>query len=56
VDLATTGRAEWQFARHFGLAMGYGVLYLSASDTKAGRTLKISPTVHGPIFGFGIFF
>ena len=56
VDVATTGRAEWQFARHFGLTMGYGGLYLSGSNTKAGRTLKISPTLHGPIFGFGIFF
>lgn len=56
VDVTATGRAEWQFARHFGLAMGYGGLHFSKSDSAAGRTLKISPTLHGPIFGFGIFF
>jgi hypothetical protein len=56
VDVTATGRAEWQFARHFGLTMGYGGLHLSESNTVAGRTLKISPTLHGPIFGFGIFF
>jgi hypothetical protein len=56
VDVTATGRAEWQFACHFGLTMGYGGLHLSESNTVAGRTLKISPTLHGPIFGFGIFF
>jgi hypothetical protein len=56
VDVTATGRAEWQFARHFGIAMGYGGMHFSASDTVAGKTLTISPTLHGPIFGFGIFF
>jgi len=56
VDVAATARAEWQFARHFGLSMGYGGLHLSESNTVARRTLKISPTLHGPILGFGIFF
>jgi len=56
VDVTAIGRAEWQFARHFGLTMGYGGMHLSESDTREGRTLKISPTLHGPIFGFGIYF
>jgi hypothetical protein len=56
VDVTATGRAEWQFARHFGIAMGYGGMHFSARDAVAGRTLTISPTLHGPIFGFGIFF
>jgi hypothetical protein len=56
VDVTATGRAEWQFARHFGITMGYGGMHLSESSTVAGKTLKISPTLHGPIFGFGIFF
>lgn len=55
-DVTATGRAEWQFARHFGLAMGYGGMHFSKSNTVGGRTLTISPTLHGPIFGFGIFF
>jgi len=56
VDISATGRAEWQFARHFAIAMGYGGLHLSESSTVGGMTLKISPTLHGPILGFGIFF
>ena len=56
VDVTATARAEWQFARHFGLTFGYGGLHFSKSDTVAGSTLKISPTLHGPIFGFGIYF
>jgi hypothetical protein len=56
VDVTATARAEWQFARHFGIAMGYGGMHFSDSDTVNGRTLKISPTLHGPTFGLGIFF
>ena len=56
VDVTATGRAEWQFARHFGITMGYGGMHLSKSDTVAGSTLTISPTLHGPILGFGIYF
>ena len=56
VDVTATARAEWQFARHFGIAMGYGGMHFSDSNTVDGQTLKISPTLHGPTFGFGIFF
>ena len=56
VDVTATARAEWQFARHFGIAMGYGGMHLSDSNTVDGKTLKISPTLHGPTFGLGIFF
>jgi hypothetical protein len=56
VDVTATGRAEWQFARHFGITMGYGGIHLSERSTVDKKTLTISPTLHGPIFGFGIFF
>jgi hypothetical protein len=56
VDIAAAARAEWQFARHFGLAMGYGVLHLSITRTVAQRSLELRQTLHGPIFGFGIYF
>jgi hypothetical protein len=56
VDVAITGRADWQFARHYGITMGYGGMHFRNSDTVAGQTLTISPTMHGPIFGFGFFF
>jgi len=53
--MTATGRAEWQFARYFGIAMGYGGMHFSETDTESGGTLTISPTLHGPIFGFDIF-
>jgi hypothetical protein len=56
VDVAATGRADWQFARHFGLTMGYGGLHVTKTDTVVRRSVTISPTLNGPIFGFGIFF
>ena len=56
VDVTAAARAEWQFARHFGIAMGYGGMHLSDSNTVNGKTLKISPTLHGPTFGLGVFF
>jgi hypothetical protein len=56
VDVTATGRAEWQFTRHFGATMGYGGMHLSESSTVAGKKLTISPTLHGPIFGLGIYF
>jgi len=56
VDVSAAARAEWQFVRHFGVTAGYGGLHLSESDSVAGRTLKISPTLHGPIFGLGVYF
>ncbi len=49
-------RAERQFALYFGIAMGYGGMHFSKTDTKSGGTLTISPTLHGPTFRFGIFF
>jgi len=56
VDITATARAEWQFARHFGIDIGYGGMHLTDSNTVGGRTLTISQTLHGPIFGFGVFF
>jgi len=56
VDVTATGRAEWQFARHYGVTMGYGGMHFSDSTTQPSGTLTISPTMHGPILGFGIFF
>jgi hypothetical protein len=38
VDMTATGRAEWQFARHFGITMGYGGMHFSESDTVAHST------------------
>lgn len=56
VDIAATGRAEWQFVRHVGLTFGYGGMHLSNSFNTPQGSLSISPTLHGPIFGIGVYF
>jgi hypothetical protein len=56
VDVSASGKVDWQFVRHFGLAMGYGGMHFSDSTTIAGRKVSIGPTMHGPIFGFGLYF
>lgn len=55
-DVSATARAEWQFARHFGLSMGYGALHFGLTNTVAQRSVELKQTLNGPIFGFGIYF
>lgn len=56
VDVSASGRAEWQFARHYGVTMGYGGMHLSDSTSFGQGTLHLRPTLHGPILGFGLYF
>ena len=56
VDVTVTGRGEWQFARHYGLMMGYGLMHLSDSVTTRDGTVHLRPTMNGPMLGFGLYF
>jgi hypothetical protein len=56
VDIAAEIRADWKFARHFGVTAGYNFLYLKASDTVLSKTFTVKQTLHGPIVGFGLYF
>ena len=60
VDVSGTGRLDWRFARHFGMTFGYGALHFQISSqvtTSLGTfTREVKQTLHGPIFGFGIYF
>jgi hypothetical protein len=56
VDLGASVRVDWKPLRHFGLAAGYNFLYLKVTDSIAGRTVVIEPTIHGPSLGLGIYF
>ena len=56
VDLSGSVRADVKLAKHFGLTLGYGALYLKLSDTVLQHTLEIKQTMHGPIVGFGLYF
>lgn len=56
VDITVTGRGEWQFARHYGMTIGYGLMHLSGGVPFDAGTLHLRPTMHGPIIGFGLYF
>jgi hypothetical protein len=63
-DMVEGARADWRFAKHFGLDMGLAALQFKISDTKSvtvgntvlRKTLTLSQTTWGPQFGFGIYF
>jgi hypothetical protein len=56
LDVGGGFRLDWKPVRHFGFAAGYNFLYLKLSDDKAGRTVTVEPTVHGPTVGIGLYF
>jgi hypothetical protein len=61
VDVGASVRADWRFARHFGVTLGAEGLHLQLSSnileqTSRSRTLKFRQTLYGPMFGFGIYF
>jgi len=56
VDLSGAFRIDRKPVPHFGFAAGYNVLYLKLSDSLAGRTVIVKPTVHGPMVGIGLYF
>ena len=61
VDLATNLTLDWRATRHFGLTLGYGLLYFRVRDsllegTTVDDTLELGTTLHGPILGFKLLF
>jgi hypothetical protein len=56
VDFSAVGTADWQFVKHFGLALGYGVLHVSLTHYNRLGSVTVSQTLNGPQFGFGIYF
>lgn len=63
-DMVEGGRADWRFAKHFGMTMGVAAFQFKISDTKSvtvdntvlSKTLTLAQTTWGPEFGFGIYF
>jgi hypothetical protein len=60
-DLVEGGRADWRFAKHFGMTMGVAAFQFKISntildETRLRKTLTLSQTTWGPEFGFGIYF
>jgi len=61
LTMAGSFRADWRFAKHFGMTFGAAALYFDISDTAIDRTgfertLVARQTLYGPILGFGIYF
>jgi hypothetical protein len=55
-DISTTFRIDWKPTTHFGLTVGYNTLYLKVSDTVASKTFSVTQSMHGPLFGIGLYF
>jgi hypothetical protein len=61
VDLNTSLTLDWRMARHFGMTLGYGLLYFRLEDkwldnARIDKTLELGTTLHGPIVGFKLLF
>ena len=50
-------RFDFKLARHFGLTAGYNLLYFKMTDDDDSiRPFEVKQTLHGPVFGFGLYF
>ena len=56
VTYATNAKLDWRFVKHFGLSFGYALLHFELSNSVAQRNVSVEPTIHGPLFGCGIYF
>jgi len=61
VSVGAAFRADWRFAKHFGMTMGFAGLHFQIADsaldnTPYKKTLTIRQTLYGPLLGFGIYF
>jgi hypothetical protein len=54
VVCCAAGAQEWQFARHYGVTMGYGGMHFSNSTSSGEGTLHLRPTLHGPILVWSV--
>ena len=56
IDFGLMGRLDWKPFRHFGLTAGYSYRHLEFEDEVAGKTLKVTQSMSGPVAGIGIYF
>ena len=55
-DVSTSFRFDWKPTTHFGITAGYETLYLKFTDTVQNRAFSVTQSMHGPIFGIGLYF
>jgi hypothetical protein len=61
VDAGAAVTLDWRMASHFGLTLGYGLLYFRLEDTvldstRIEKTFELGTTLHGPIVGVKLLF
>jgi hypothetical protein len=56
VDVSGSVRFDWRVVSHFGLTAGYNFLYFKVADEVGGRPFTVKQSLHGPLFGLGIYF
>jgi hypothetical protein len=55
-ELSGSARLDFKPLRHFGITAGYAFLYYKLDDTVRNRTFTVKQTLHGPLFGIGLYF
>jgi len=61
IDVNASVTLDWRMARHFGLTLGYGLLYFRLEEewvdnARFEKTLELGTTLHGAIIGFKLLF
>jgi hypothetical protein len=61
VDANAFVTLDWRMADHFGLTLGYSLLYFRLEDrwtdgTRLEKSFKLGTTLHGPVVGFKLLF
>ena len=55
-ELSAMFRVDFKPVRHFGISVGYELLYFKIEDTVRNRTFRVEQTLHGPLAGIGFYF
>lgn len=56
LDSNTAVRIDWKPTTHFGLTAGYSVLYFKVKNEVRAQTFEVRQSMHGPVFGIGLYF
>ena len=55
-ELSGSARVDLKPWTHFGITAGYSFLHFNLEDTIRNRTFRVTQTLHGPLFGIGLYF
>ena len=55
-ETMTSFRIDLKPTRHFGLTAGYNFLYFKVTNDETARIFEVKQSMHGPVFGIGLYF